>query len=216
MLVDMPNTRILSAAAVITALLSSSASAELTGLLDGCTLELTVQQESCTVVHFYRCVGELIGDKRILYIDRDGPETLLVHDEDGAWIEVHKLRDGEIRKPVDSTEDHFSLGALREQHQDDWNFRITNGGIGWGAFSRYEGSMKILDEPFIVDSVSLSVAEMQAKQWFEPSENSPPVVVTGQQYIDLDHGRILGFRDTTTLRGVVINSLSSLPIEILL
>ena len=57
----------------------------------GCTLELTVQQRSCTVAQHYRCETDAPGDQQVVYFTRDGAVYHSRIDAETRWMESTDL-----------------------------------------------------------------------------------------------------------------------------
>jgi len=191
----------------------SSALSELAGFLDGCRLELTVQQESCTVVHFHRCTGDPAGYQRMVTMDHDGVTMLSILDAETRWVQQRLMNSSTSEIPMEPSEDHFNHTTLREQGRDDWNFRMLQRSDGHSdSVTRYKGIATVLSETKVIDGVTMSVREIEGE--IEGETSGWQASFTGTSYFEFETGREYGYRMTFTQPDGQVNNANFAPVAI--
>lgn len=88
----------------------------------GCKLELTIQNRSCTVSQHYRCSADAPGDQWVTTFTQDGPVYQSRIDRETRWMESTNLRDGFTDVLEEEAKDHASFSALVETGTDNFDF----------------------------------------------------------------------------------------------
>ncbi|UXU75352.1 hypothetical protein [Paracoccus sp. SMMA_5] len=153
----------------------------------GCTLDMTVQNRSCTVSQHYRCAQDKPGDQWVVYFDRDGASYRSRIDRETRWMESTDLRTGLTDVLEDQARDHASFSTLLKNGRDDFDFWTR---ADSGERLRHVGHDVLTGQKVQIDGVTLEVTQFELTTFSEGGE----VLIQrrGQQFVSRDHGRFYG------------------------
>ena len=153
----------------------------------GCTLEVTVQNRSCTVSQHFRCSADPKGHQRLALFGQDGLTHLSLIDGETRWLESSDPETGLIDTLEDGAEDDASFSTLLDTGRDDFDFwTVSNNGerlhhVGWD---------ELTGESVTIDGVDLEATKFQLTTTNESGE----VLIErqGGQFISRSMGRFYG------------------------
>ena len=154
---------------------------------EGCKLEITVQNRSCTVSQHYRCGGDASGDQWVTILDQDGATYRSRIDRETRWMESTDLRTGLTDVLEDVAEDDASFSTLLRSGRDDFDFWTRS---GTGERLRHVGHDRLTGETVQIDGVALEVTAFELTTFSESGEQL--IRRKGQQFISRAHGRFYG------------------------
>ena len=152
-----------------------------------CTLEMTVQNRSCTVSQYFRCTDDPQGDQRVTIFDEEGPAFESHIDRETRWIESTNLRSGLSDRLEDEARDHASLSTLLRTGRDDFDFWTLSNS---GQRLRHIGHDTLTGEARDIGGVQLEVTEFSLKTYSEDGQEL--IHRQGRQFIRTAHGRFYG------------------------
>lgn len=182
---------VLAAVGMLTTLALPAAAADFTPP-QGCKLEVTIQNRSCTVSQHYRCSGDAEGDQWVTTFTPDGPVYQSRIDRETRWMESTNLRDGITDVLEDEAKDHASFSTLLSTGTDSFDFwtRASN-----GERLRHVGQDQLTGEKTEIDGVPLEVTRFRLTTY---NENGDVLIQReGQQYISRAQGRFYGGVETS-------------------
>lgn len=154
---------------------------------EGCKLEVTVQNRSCTVTQLYRCTEDPEGHQRSAIYGEDGPVYLSRIDAETRWIESFSPVSGIEDLLVEEAEDHASFSTLIETGRDDFDFWTES---NRGERLRHVGHDRLTGETVRIDGVELEKTRFE----LTTSDENGEVLIerSGQQFISRSLGRFFG------------------------
>ena len=157
----------------------------------GCTLNVTVQNRSCTVSQYYTCSADPKGYQRSAHFGRDGLYHLSTIDAETRWIESQSMSSGLVERLVEKAADHASFSGLLQSGRDDFDFWTE---ASDGQRLHHQGHDILTGETVEIDGQTLERTEFQLTTRSESGE----VLITreGQQFISRDFGRFYGGVET--------------------
>lgn len=153
----------------------------------GCKLEVTVQNRSCTVSQHYRCSSDPAGDQWVTYFSREGATYQSRIDRETRWMESTDLRSDLTDTLEEGASDDASFSGLLETGRDDFDF-WTNGSNGERL--HYVGHDELTGEKVQIDGVALEVTKFQLTTFNDQGEQL--ILREGQQFISRSQGRFFG------------------------
>lgn len=139
--------------AVIAMLLPVGAQAEtLFSLPAGCTAYLTVQDNSCTVEHHFRCDGDAAGTQRRVSLSEVAMTYMGQIDAEAQWLESFHAMSGHSERLEPDPADPASLSELIATKSDRYDFRTLSDEIG---VTRYVGQDTLTGNSVEIDGVVL-------------------------------------------------------------
>lgn len=121
----------------------------------GCSAHLTIQMNSCTVSHHYRCLGDPVGQKWRADMDESGLTYVGRTDDEAQWIESFHISTSHSEQ-FGGAVDPMSFSELIANGVDTWDFETTSAEIGT---SRYAGMDRLTGEQVVIDGVTLLQTE---------------------------------------------------------
>lgn len=153
----------------------------------GCKLEVTVQNRSCTVSQHYRCTGDAPGDQWVTTYTQDGPVYQSRIDRETRWMESTNLRDGITDVLEDEAKDHASFSTLLETGTDNFDFWTSS---STGERLHHVGQDQLTGEKTEIDGVALEATRFRLTTY---NENGDVLIQReGNQYISRAQGRFYG------------------------
>ncbi len=153
----------------------------------GCTLEVTIQNRSCTVSQHYRCSADAPGDQRVTYFDADGPTFESRIDKETRWLESTDLRSGVTDKLSSEATDPASFATLVETGRDDFDFWTES---STGERLRHVGYDLLTGKKSQISGQPLEETEFDLKTYDESGELL--IHRAGNQSISRAQGRFYG------------------------
>ncbi|HHY01410.1 MAG TPA: hypothetical protein GX686_00865 [Paracoccus sp.] len=152
----------------------------------GCTLELTVQQRSCTVAQHYRCETDAPGDQHVVYFTQQGAVYHSRIDAETRWMESTDLVNGITDRLVPEARDHASLSGLLRTGRDDFDFWTLSDS---GERLRHIGHDELTGRVEI-DGEQLDTTRFQLRSFAETGELL--IERSGTQFVSREFGRFFG------------------------
>lgn len=157
----------------------------------GCNLEMTIQNRSCTVSQVYRCGSEPQGTQHVTIFGQDGMTHMSTIDAETRWIESTNPQNGITDRLEDLAVDHASFSTLLETGRDDfdfWTYSTT------GERLHHVGYDILTGEGVIIDGVELEKTRFELTTTNEAGQ----VLIerAGQQFISRANGRFYGGIET--------------------
>lgn len=152
----------------------------------GCTLELTVQQRSCTVAQHYRCEADAPGDQHVVYFTQDGAVYHSRIDIETRWMESTDLASGITDRLVPEARDHASFSELLQTGRDDFDFWTLSDN---GERLRHIGHDELTGRVQI-DGEQLDTTRFQLRSFAETGELL--IQRSGTQFVSREFGRFFG------------------------
>ena len=153
----------------------------------GCTLEVTVQNRSCTVSQHFRCSADPKGHQRLALFGQDGMTHLSLIDEETRWIESSDPETGLVDTLEDDAADDASFSTLLESGRDEFDFWTLSNN---GERLRHVGWDELTGEAVTIDGVDLEATKFQLTTTNEAGD----VLIErqGGQFISRTMGRFYG------------------------
>lgn len=123
----------------------------------GCDAYLTIQSQSCSVSHYFRCDADVEGAQRRATMDEDGLSYVGQINNEAEWVESFHLRAGHTERLMSSV-DPMSMTTLLANNLDEWDFTTDSREIGE---SRYVGMDRLTGESVVIDEVTLLRTEYE-------------------------------------------------------
>lgn len=160
---------------------------------ESCTLEMTVQNRSCTVSQHYRCTTDSAGDQRVRVYDESGAVFDSRIDRETRWVESTNLRIGLTDLLEPQARDHASFATLMATGHDDFDFwtRTDN-----GQRLNHIGQDRLTGETTEIDGVTLKITRFELKTYSEDGQEL--IHRTGRQFVSQPHGRFYGGVETAS------------------
>lgn len=154
---------------------------------EGCRLELTIQNRSCTVAQHYRCSGDAPGDQWVTYFTPEGQTYQSRIDKETRWMESTNLRDGIVDTLEDDAKDHASFSTLLQTGTDSFDFWTRS---NTGERLHHVGQDDLTGEKVQIDGVPLEVTRFKLTTYSEAGD----VLIEreGQQFVSRAQGRFYG------------------------
>ena len=159
----------------------------------GCTLEMTVQNRSCTVSQHYRCAADPGGDQRVTVFTREGAAFESRIDRETRWLESTNLMSGLSDRLLPEARDHASFSNLLRTGRDDFDFWTES---GTGERLRHIGHDILTGESVEIGGLSLEVTEFDLRTYSATGEQL--IHRQGNQFISRAHGRFYGGVESTS------------------
>lgn len=159
----------------------------------GCTLEMTIQNRSCTVAQHYRCSADDPGDQRVTIFTRDGAAFESRIDQETRWMESTNLMSGLSDRLVDEARDHASFADLLRTGRDEFDFWTESNN---GERLRHIGHDILTGEIVEIGGVPLEVTQFDLRTYSETGEQL--IHRQGSQFISRTHGRFYGGVETSS------------------
>lgn len=153
----------------------------------GCKLEITVQNRSCTVSQHYRCSSDAPGDQWVTYFTREGATYQSRIDRETRWMESTDLRSGLTDLLQEGAKDNASFSALLKNGRDDFDFWTK---ANDGERLHHVGHDELTGEKVQIDGVALEVTRFQLTTFNEQGDEL--IRRQGQQFISRAQGRFYG------------------------
>lgn len=181
------------ATALVTISAQPSAAAGIFTPPSGCTLEITVQNRSCTVSQHYRCTADQAGDQRVTIFTPDGPVYESRIDVETRWMQSRNLLSGLADTLVDDSPDHASFSTLLETGRDDFDFWTVS---NTGERLHHVGHDILTGDKTEISGVALEVTQFDLKTYSEAGDLL--IHRQGSQFISRAHGRFYGGTEKST------------------
>lgn len=164
---------------LLLALLPVTAAAGVFTPPEGCTLELTVQERSCSVAQHYTCAADPAGDRRVTYFGEGGQPTFESHvDAETRWLDSLDPQSGIEDRLEDGAEDDASLTTLVETGRDAFDFWTVGSD---GQRLHHVGEDRLTGETVVIDGEPL---ERTAFRLTTTAEDGRTLITReGQQFI---------------------------------
>lgn len=159
----------------------------------GCTLEITIQNRSCTVSQHYRCQSDEPGDQRVMIFTPDGPAFESRIDRETRWMQSRNLLTGLADTLVPDADDHASFSTLLETGRDDFDFWTVS---NTGERLHHVGHDLLTGEKVTINGVELEVTQFDLKTY--NSTGDQLIHRQGSQFISRAHGRFYGGQERST------------------
>ena len=159
----------------------------------GCRLEITVQNRSCTVSQHYRCDADAPGDQRVTIFTQDGAVFESRIDKETRWMESTNLRSGLSDTLEPEAANHASFSNLLETGRDDFDFWTRSNS---GERLRHIGHDVLTGERRDIGGVPLEVTEFDLRTFSESGDLL--IHRKGSQFVSRAHGRFYGGTETTS------------------
>lgn len=182
-----------SAAALLTIFGQPAAAAGLFTPPQGCTLEMTIQNRSCTVSQHYRCSMDDPGDQRVTIFTPDGPVYESRIDKETRWLQSRNLVTGLADTLVPDAPDHASFSTLLTTGRDDFDFWTVS---NTGERLHHVGEDSLTGEKTEIGGVALEVTQFDLKTYNEAGDLL--IHRQGNQFISRTHGRFYGGSERST------------------
>lgn len=167
-----------------------------------CTLEVTIQNRSCTVSQYYRCTTDAPGDQRVTYFNAEGPTFESRIDKETRWMESTNLISGTTDTLSDEAKDPASFANLLASGRDDFDFWTESSN---GELLRHVGHDELTGKKVEIGGVALEETAFDLTTYNETGE----VLIhrKGNQFISRSQGRFYGGIETAEdWTGAVQNS----------
>lgn len=162
----------------------------------GCTLEVTVQNRSCTVNQVYRCEADTEGDQWSATFDEGGLSYLSRIDAETRWMDSTTIATGLRDTLEEGATDDASFSTLLETGRDSFDFWTVS---NTGERLHHVGHDELTGETVTIDGVELERTRFSLQTFDGTGELL--VEREGQQYVSRAMGRFFGgietFRDWT-------------------
>lgn len=158
----------------------------------GCKLEITVQNRSCTVSQHYRCSADAPGDQWVTYFTREGATYQSRIDRETRWMESTDLRSGLTDILQDGAKDDASFSSLTRDGRDDFDFWTEASN---GERLHHVGHDALTGEKVQIDGVALEITRFQLTTFNEQGDEL--IRRQGQQFISRAQGRFYGGVETS-------------------
>lgn len=135
----------------ISLMAASPAMAQQFSLPQGCVAYLTIQSQSCSVSHHFRCAEDINGEQRRVTLDEEGMSYVGRINREAEWLESFHLRTAHTERLASSV-DPMSISELMANDVDTWDFTTDSAEIGQ---TRYEGMDRLTGESVEIDGVTL-------------------------------------------------------------
>ncbi len=157
----------------------------------GCTLNVTVQNRSCTVSQYYTCSADPEGYQRSAHFGREGLYHLSTIDAETRWIESQSMASGLIDRLVEEAEDHASFSELLATGRDEFDFWTQTDD---GQRLHHQGADTLTGETVEIDGQTLERTAFQ----LTTRDASGEVLITreGSQFISRAFNRFYGGIET--------------------
>lgn len=157
----------------------------------GCTLNVTVQNRSCTVSQYYTCSADPQGYQHSAHFGREGLYHLSTIDAETRWIESQSMSSGLIDRLVEEAEDHASFSELLATGRDDFDFWTQTDD---GQRLHHQGADTLTGETVTIDGQALERTHFRLTTRGAGGE----VLITreGSQYISREFNRFYGGTET--------------------
>ncbi|HRO13652.1 MAG TPA: hypothetical protein PLL33_01140 [Paracoccus sp. (in: a-proteobacteria)] len=153
----------------------------------GCRLEMTVQQRSCTVAQHYRCDADAPGDQRVSYFTREGEVYQSRIDAETRWMESTSLVSGITDRLEPGAADDASLKTLLATGSDDFDFWTVSDD---GERLHHVGHDELTGETVEIDGVPLDLTRFELRTFAESGDLL--IHRTGGQFVSRAQGRFYG------------------------
>lgn len=153
---------------------------------EGCTLQLTVQQRSCTVAQHFTCSADKPGDQWVAYFTRDGLTYQSRIDVETRWMESTDTVSGISDYLVDEAADHASISTLLKTGRDDFDFWTVS---DTGERLRHIGQDDLIGTT-VIDGVKLDTTRFKLKTFSEAGDLL--IEREGTQFVSREFGRFYG------------------------
>lgn len=160
---------------------------------EGCRLEMTVQERSCTVTQHYKCRTDAPGDQRVSVFDRDGETYRSRIDKETRWMESTSVASDINDRLIEEAKDHASLSTLLSTGRDDFDFWTES---DTGEKLHHIGHDELTGETTTISGVELLVTRFDLKTYSESGDLL--IHRVGGQYVSKVHGRFYGGEETDT------------------
>lgn len=157
----------------------------------GCRLEMTVQQRSCTVAQHFRCQGDAPGDQWVAYFTREGLVSQSRIDAETRWMESTDLISGITDRLDPEARDHASLSTLLKTGSDDFDFWTQSDS---GERLRHIGRDD-LTGTVEIDGERLDTTRFTLRTFAETGELL--IERSGSQFVSRELGRFFGGIETS-------------------
>lgn len=158
----------------------------------GCRLEMTVQQRSCTVAQHYRCDSDAPGDQRVAYFTNEGLVSQSRIDAETRWMESTDLVSGITDRLDPEARDHASLSTLLRSGSDDFDFWTQS---DTGERLRHIGRDD-LTGTVEIDGETLDTTRFKLRTFAETGELL--IERSGSQFVSREFGRFFGGIETSS------------------
>ncbi|MBU2992240.1 hypothetical protein Q4555_09990 [Octadecabacter sp. 1_MG-2023] len=138
-------------ATTIAVLAASPLAAQQFSMPAGCEAYLTIQSQSCSVSHYFRCGEDTNGEQRRATLDEEGMSYIGRINAQAEWLESFHLRSGHTER-LSEASDQMNINELIANGVDTWDFVTESAEIG---DSRYEGMDRLTGETIVIDGVTL-------------------------------------------------------------
>ncbi len=133
-------------------LMASPLAAQEFDLPQGCEGYLTIQSQSCSVSHYFRCGDDQNGEQRRATLDEEGLTYVGHISGEAEWLESFHLRAGHTERMSTNSSDPMSMSELLANDIDTWDFITESNEIG---DSQYVGFDRLTGESIEIDGVTL-------------------------------------------------------------
>lgn len=153
----------------------------------GCRLEYTVQNRSCTVSQHYRCDADPEGWQRLATFGQEGMTHLSTIDAETRWIESTDPETGLTDTLEDGAEDDASFSTLIATGRDDFDFWTVS---NTGERLHHMGFDELTGEKVEIGGIPLEATRFELTTTNEAGD----VLIerTGGQFISRTLGRFFG------------------------
>lgn len=160
---------------------------------EGCTLEVTIQNRSCTVSQHYRCSSDNAGDQRVMYFDNEGATFESRIDKETRWLESRDLRSGIVDKLDSEAVDPASFATLTETGRDDFDFWTQS---STGERLHHKGYDRLTGAAKEINGVALEETEFHLRTFNQAGDLL--IERRGNQFISRAQGRFYGGVESST------------------
>ncbi len=174
---------------------------------EGCKLEMTIQNRSCTVSQHYRCSTDAPGDQRVTIFTPDGPVYQSRIDNETRWMESTNLVQGLTDLLEDQADDHASFSTLVRPGRDDLDFWTT---ASDGQRLHHIGHDELPGEKVTIDGVPLEVTRFELTTYSEAGDVM--IQREGQRFISRTHRRLYGGIDHSEDCSVAVQDANDSPV----
>ena len=134
-----------------TILTASPLAAQQFSMPNGCEAYLTIQSQSCSVSHYFRCTDDTNGEQRRATLDEEGMSYIGRINAQAEWVESFHLRSGNTER-LSTSVDPMNVQELIANGVDTWDFTTDSAEIG---VSRYEGMDRLTGDNVEIDGITL-------------------------------------------------------------
>lgn len=153
----------------------------------GCNLEMTIQNRSCTVSQIYRCSADPAGYQHAAIFGQDGMTHLSTIDAETRWIESTDPETGLIDTLEPQAEDEASFSTLTRTGRDDFDFWTRSNN---GERLHHVGHDELTGEKVTIDGIALD--KTRFKLTTTGADGQVLIQREGQQFISRANGRFYG------------------------